>query len=357
MKILIDINHPAHVHLFKYLAWELIEKGHNILFTTRNKDVAIDLLNKYNFNYTSFGNHFKSLRGKMWGFVKFDLKMLQASLKFKPDLILTMGGMYASHIAFLLRIPHIALDDTEQAKEHHMMYVPFTKVCLNPSFFSKDFGYKQIRYNGFHELAYLHPNYFKPDAKILRELKLNAGERYVVVRFVSWDASHDLGHSGMTLELKKLIVNELSKHARVIISSEDELPIEFKDYQYKLAPDKMLDVLAFASLFVGEGSTMASESACLGTPAIYVNSQQVDLCTELEKYGLVYNFKDSHGVIEKALELIQNKSIKEDVGTNKNQLLRDKIDVTGFLIWFVENYPKSVQIMKENPEFQDKFKS
>ena len=37
-------------------------------------------------------------------------------------------------------------------------------------------------------------------------------------------------------------------------------------------------------------------------------------------------------------------------------MLADKIDVTAFLVWFVENYPQSFQIMKENPDYQLRFK-
>ena len=36
-------------------------------------------------------------------------------------------------------------------------------------------------------------------------------------------------------------------------------------------------------------------------------------------------------------------------------MLAEKIDVTSFLVWFTENYPKSKQTMKINPEYQLKF--
>ncbi len=31
-------------------------------------------------------------------------------------------------------------------------------------------------------------------------------------------------------------------------------------------------------------------------------------------------------------------------------MLADKIDVTAFMVWFVENYPASVKVMQENPD-------
>ncbi len=179
--------------------------------------------------------------------------------------------------------------------------------------------------------------------------------KYVIIRFVSWNASHDIGQKGMTLSFKKRLVNEISKYAEVIISSEDKLPEEFKKYQFKIHPDKMHNVLAFASLFIGESSTMASESACLGTPAIYINSLEVGYCTEQEEYGLLYNFRSPEGVLEKSLELIKTHNLKQKYIIAHEKMLSEKINVTAFLVWFVENYPESVKQLKDNPGFQQTF--
>ncbi len=356
MKILIDINHPAHIHLFKNFAWNMEDKGHEIFFTTRKKEVTIELLDSYKFKYKSFGNHRKSLLGKLLGFIKFDFKLLLTSLKFKPDLYLTMGGMYAGQVSWLLRKPHIALDDTEHAKFHHMFYVPFTEVCLNPVCFHKDFGSKkQIFYNGYHELAYLHPNRFTPEISILEKLGVKEGDKYVFVRFVSWDASHDIGHGGLSLEGKIKLVKDLSAYAKVFISSEGKLPEELEEYRLKTAPELVHHVLQYATLFIGEGSTMASEAACLGTPGIYINSLEVGYCTEQEEYNLVYNFRTAEGATEKALELIKDNELDKKSAIAKNKMLSEKIDVTAFLEWFVENYPNSVKTMKENKDYDKNF--
>lgn len=355
MKLLIDINHPAHVHLFKHFAWLMEKKGHTILFTARKKEVAIDLLDACRFNYRYFGRHYKTLPGKFWGILKFDLKLLFTALQFKPDLFLSMGGIYPSHVAFLLRKPHIAMDDTEHMKDHHILYVPFTDVCLNPSCFHKSFGKKQVFYKGYHELAYLHPKRFTPDPGIKKILGVSENERYAIVRFVSWAASHDIGQKGMTLDVKRALIRELSPYVRVFISSESDLPEEFMKYKIRIPPDKMHDALAYASLFIGEGSTMASECACLGTPAVYINSLEVGYCTEEEKYGLVYNFRNTNGVLEKIIELVRTENLAETCRAKRLKMLSEKIDVTAFLVWFVENYPDSADVMKKLPDFDKRF--
>jgi len=37
-------------------------------------------------------------------------------------------------------------------------------------------------------------------------------------------------------------------------------------------------------------------------------------------------------------------------------MLSEKIDVTAFIVWFVENWPESFKIMKENPDYQLNFR-
>ena len=144
------------------------------------------------------------------------------------------------------------------------------------------------------------------------------------------------------------MVFELSKYAKVFISSEGVLPDDLKHYQLNLPADKIHDILAYASLFIGEGATMVSECAMLGIPAIYVNSLELGYCTELEKkYGLVFNFRKPMGVLDKAIELFQQKNLSIIFQKRKNKMLSDKINVTEFFVWFIENYPFSVSIIKK----------
>jgi len=40
----------------------------------------------------------------------------------------------------------------------------------------------------------------------------------------------------------------------------------------------------------------------------------------------------------------------------RQKMLKDKIDVTAFMVWLIKNYPKSAKIMRENPDYQERFK-
>ena len=118
----------------------------------------------------------------------------------------------------------------------------------------------------------------------------------------------------------------------------------------------MHDVLAHASVYVGEGASMASEAACLGVPSIYVNSLNVGSIKEEATYGLVINLRNARD-LPLFLERLINDSITKDKIKDKLRLfLKDKIDVSAFLVWFIECFPESIRIMKKNPEFQERFK-
>jgi predicted glycosyltransferase len=50
-KIVIDIGHPAHVHLFRHLAKSLQEKGWDFLSSLRKKGESEELLSEYVLKY------------------------------------------------------------------------------------------------------------------------------------------------------------------------------------------------------------------------------------------------------------------------------------------------------------------
>jgi len=355
MKILIDIGHPGHVHLFKNFAHKMTRKGHAILFTCRDKEFEIQLLKAEGFNFVSFGKKYKTTVGKIFGLFKFDLLEIIQGIRFKPDLFLSHGSPYAAHASAVLGKQHISLEDTGNMEQVNL-YLPFTKIVLTSTAFHKDLGEKQLKYQGYHELAYLHPKYFTPDEKIYDLLKINKHEQFVILRFVSWNASHDINQTGLSLDEKRAVISLLENKYKIFISSESELPEEFKNYQIKIPPREIHHALAFASLFIGEGATMASECAMVGTPAIYINTITAGTIEEQVKYGLIFHFKTTENLMNKINELMCEPKLKEVFKTRQLIMLNEKIDVTAFLVRFIENYPTSASIMKENPNYQYTFK-
>jgi predicted glycosyltransferase len=227
---------------------------------------------------------------------------------------------------------------------------------LTSDIFPHDYGEKQIRFKSHNEIAYLHPTFFRPDYTFREKLSLKPDERYVILRFVAWNATHDKGHSGIKYDDKLALVDRLSKKYKVFISSEKQLPLELKKYQAPFSPHEMHNALYQAHMFIGEGTTMAMEAAILGTPSVYINTLHYNNVRDMEKYGLLYSFGQTNHLVEKISELADNENLKELFREKAMKLFEDKINLTTFLVWFVENYPQSAQIMNENPEYQFNFK-
>ncbi|MEM4204481.1 MAG: DUF354 domain-containing protein, partial [Candidatus Methanomethylicaceae archaeon] len=266
--------------------------------------------------------------------------------QFDPDVMIGIGGTGYSHVGWAKSISSIVFTDTENAHLSNFISFPFASLICTPACYKKNIGSKQLRYEGYHELAYLHPNWFEPDPRTLDEIGLKLPERFFVLRFVSWTAAHDVGQSGFSIEGKRRLVQRLAGLGRVIITSESPLPPELEPYRMRVSPTKIHDLLAFSTLYIGEGATMASESAILGTPFIFVSPLRAGSLDEQEKkYGLGYTVHPSQEdfAIELALELAQRPGLREEWQQKRARMLADKIDVTAWMVDFVERYPDSLR--------------
>ncbi len=358
MKFVFDIGHPAHVHYFKNMINVLIKK-HKILVFARKKDITFELLKLYKIKYTPCGRNLDGLMKKAINMAHIDYCILKKTHRFNPNMFISVSSPYTAHVGRVLGKKVIGINDTEHATLNLKLFLPFADTVLTPSRYMKDLGPKQIRFNGYLELMYLHPNWFKPDPSVLDELGVSKGDKYAIVRFVSWQASHDVGQRGFSNEDKLKLVRELEKSGiRPMITSEMPLPSKLEEYKVKIAPHRMHDALYYASLYIGEGGTMASEAAVLGTHSIHVSTSG-KLCGtfhDLNKYGLLWFYDRPLEGIKKAKELLENENLSSMGKIKRNKMLKDKIDVTAFMLWFVENYPESFNIMRENPEYQERFK-
>lgn len=341
MKILIDIGHPAHVHFFKNFIWRMREKGHEFVLSAVNKDIALTLLNRYDFPYINLGGYGRSLIGKIVKIPLLDYKLYQAVRALRPDLCMGLASFRAAHVAAVLGTRCVLFDDTEKGRAEVALYRPFTDYVCTPSCYKGDLGPKQIRYPGYHELAYLHPIRFTPDPTILRKMGLTETEPFVIIRFVGWQAVHDIGHTGLSFQTKKQAVEAFSQHAKVFITSESPLPPALEPYRITIPPEEIHHALTYATLLYGESATMASECAILGTPAIYLDNDGRGYTDEQEQvYGSVFNFtespEDQQRSIEKGIEILATPDVKRVWAEKRERLLGDKIDVTAWIMDFVE---------------------
>lgn len=351
MRVLFDIGHPAHVHLFRNIVTNLKRDGHEVKITARDKEVTLALLRAYGLEYESRGAIYQGILNKAFGMFRIDWTLYGIARKFNPDILIGVHNPYVAHVGTLLRRPAIIFTDTEGVKIASFVTYPFVQCIITPEFFREYVDPKKhIAINGFKETAYLHPAYFTPDPEVIRSLGIAEGERFIILRFISWGASHDLGLQGIRKEAEREILRTLSQYGRVFITSEKPLDPELEPYRLHLPPDKIHSLLYYASLYIGEGGTMAAEAAFLGTPAIHIESDKDGKPTgEMsgnflllrDKYDLMYFYARPEEALKKAVAIMENKNSKAEWQQKRKNLLDNVIDVTDWMTRFIEGYPGS----------------
>jgi predicted glycosyltransferase len=331
--ILIDLCHPGDVHLFRRagLAWQ--NQSHRVMYSSLDRETNAYLLEYYGLPHRII---WRRRAGKLALLAELLLRpwpLLRLIREVKADLVVSFGSMTAAFAAWLLGKPAITLTDTEHATEQHALFRPFSTLIATPDVYRGDFGAKQIRYRGYHELFYLHPDEFTPDWKELEALGLVRAEPFFVVRFVAWGATHDIGAHGLRLDEKRELLLMLSSRGRVLLSVEGgHVEPELRAMVTTFPPEKVHHLLAFAQLYVGEGATMASEAAVLGTPAVYVNTLSMGYVEDEQRYGLLHHFADGRAALSKVRELLATPDLKSQYADLRARLLADKIDPTPWLV-------------------------
>lgn len=341
MNILVDVSHPAHVHFFRFAIGEWKQRGHAVKIVARDKDLTLALLDKYNLDYTCLSRARRGAAGLAMELVEHETRLLRMARAFHPEVMLNIGGTFIVHAGKVLRVPTIVFSDTEIAVTANRITYPFATAICTPSCYEHALGAKQVRYEGYQELAYTHPAWFRPNPDVLTELGLKAGERLFVVRFINWQAGHDLRQSGFSLQGKRHLIDFLLQHGRVVVTSESELPPDLAQFQMQISPTKIHDLLAFSTLYIGESATMASESALLGTPFILVSPTRRGYTDEEEKryqLGCTFTPMEEEAAIALAGKWILRENLDEEWQAKRQRLLNEKIDVTGWMVNFVEQF-------------------
>lgn len=349
MRLLFDVGHPAHVHMFKHAIRYFANKNDcdiNIVVRER-ENIVIPLLHRYQFDYNLLYPNAKGIIKKAIQMIRNDMKLLKLCKKLGPDIFISVASPYSAHVSSILKKSHITFTDTEDATLILGLTVPFSDVVLTPECFLRELPEKKhLRYPGYHELAYLHPRWFKPDPNIFEFLELSKDEKYVILRFSAWDASHDIGQHGFrSMEERLKIIRKIEEYAKVFISSEIPLPHKMRKYMIKIPPHRIHDALYYASMYIGDGHKMAAESAILGTPSILVSTRYTREGNFIElskKYKLLVPLCEPDKALEQGLEFMENFSDVKRMWKNRTRkLLSEKIDVASFMIDFIERFPES----------------
>jgi hypothetical protein len=302
LRLLVDVAHPAHVHLFRNLVHRVLAEGGAATVAARDKDVTLELCRAYRLPHVSVSGPWRGgylgLAGELavrtW-------RVLRIAQRFRPD-ALVGTSVSVGPIGRLLRRPSFVFneDDSHITPLFAAISYPLCDFPVTPAALAHErLGPGHLTYQGYHELAYLHPASFAPRASVLAQLGLVPERPHFVLRLVALRGHHDARARGLPLDVVRELVRNLAARGRVLITSEGTLLPEFEPLRFPLPPDRLHDVLATAALYVGDSQTMAAEAAVLGVPSIRCNSfvGRISVLEELEhRYGLTRGFLPEQGV-------------------------------------------------------------
>lgn len=358
MNVLIQLSHPAHFHLYKNVARNLIADGHQVFILIKTKDILEDLLKASGLPYYNILKeaHRNSKLGIFWDMLVRDWRMLLFVRKHHIDL-LTGSTPEVAQVGWLTRKYRINTgeDDMSVVPLFRKMAGPFIQTMLSPEICDNGpLESKSVKYPSYHELAYLHPNHFQADKTVV-ERYFPVDKPYFILRFSSLNAHHDAGIQGINTAIAQRLVDLLKPHGRIYITSERELEPQFEQYRIPIKTIDMHHVMAFATLYIGDSQTMAAEAGVLGVPFVRYNDfvGRIGYLNELEnKYHLGFGIKASEAesadrLCEMAEKILATPDLKKEWSSRRDRMLAEKIDYAQFLTQFIENYPERNMTQKE----------
>ncbi len=288
MRVLFDIVHPADVLFFKRPIKALIARGDDVLILSRVKDITCDLLDEFGLAHRPASTAGRGIIGLARELITRDIAVLRAALSFRPDVMIGFGGTAISHAGLVTRTKSVSFYDTEEASLQNRITWPFISALYVPEAYDGPTPARRtVRVKGVKDLSYLNPAAFRPDWARAVAAGLSPDRDNYFIRVVSWRANHDLGKSGWSLDVLRAVVARLAETGRVHLSSEEALPDDLQPYAYAGEKTAVHHLMAHCRLYLGESTTMASEAAILGVPAIYAGGDLRGYVAELEAADLI----------------------------------------------------------------------
>ncbi len=339
-------------------------EGWKVKILIKTKDVLESLVKESGFEYENIlpGGRSHSKLAMLFAVVKRDIKLWKIVRKFKPDLMMGTDPSIA-HVSWFTGRYGVTIveDDEDVIKPLVRMTYPFTKAILCPKVcrVGDKYEHKKLGYSGYMKLGYLHPNVFQLSDEVIK--KYSFDKKFVLIRLSSLGAYHDYGIGGLNKPLLREIIQKCQqKGYQVKLSAEFDLDSGLKKLQLQISKLDMHHVLAAASLLISDSQSMSVEAAMLGTPSIRYSgfAGRISVLEELEhKYQLTFGVKI--GNTEYLFQLIEKFStmsdLKQTFAKRREHMMAEKIDVSAFLVWLIGNFPQSINQIKTQPDFDERF--
>lgn len=335
MKIWIDIVNTPHVRFFNGIIKKLKADGHEVLITARDFSNIHDLLDIFELEYTSIGDHGVTLEEKLLSSTKRAYELSKFIAKQDIDIAITKHSIELPRVAFGLGIPNIFVLDNEHAIAANKLTLPLTNKLIIPEIFDVwntiHFGMNPndiVRYNGTCEVTHLED--FEYNENIIEDLGLKlSNDKIILMRPEPSLASYL--DTDCTKSVLTPIVDALKDQADLLIiprfRTQGEIFEDLDNVHIIKTPVDTFSLMKKADLIIGAGGTMNREAALLGTPVIscYPGKQ-----LSVDKYyidkGFMKRSTNLNEIIELSKELLSKKPEKHSLETdNLIDLIVDEI--------------------------------
>ena len=337
MNILINAVHPAQILDTKNVYLRLKERGHKVLYTARDRQVMISLLDAFDADYQK--------KKKKGSFLKEAIIMLygliRTILAFKPDVIICVGGSLAPFAGWLMRKRTLHWTDSEDSRMMSFLSHPWSTKSLASKSYRMGFAFsgflknKRILHNSLFQLAYCGPGYFSPDPAFKQELGIEVSTPLYFMRLGNYDSYHDLHVPKPTSEQLIELCQFLSNQGHLEISFEGEPPAELAAYQMTQHPSTMQQYIYHADLVFSQGACTASESAVLGTPCVFQSHLKWGYIEDEVAAGVLFR-SEPDAILDACTQHLHRKG-DPDFQKKVKHFLQDKEDIVELTLRIVED--------------------
>jgi uncharacterized protein len=323
MAVIIGIAHYPHVNFFKNAIHELQRKKIEVKLVVQPRGNLTTLVeHEIGLPYDSIGHHRSGLFKKALNLATNEIKTYAYLRKNGCDVVTgTCGGIELTHSAFILRKPSIIFEDDVEQRLVYDLYKNFASRIVVPDHVLAR-GRNLLKYSGFKELAYLHPNHFTPKENVLKEFGLKP-DKYVFIREVS----------NTTTNYYRLKEGSLINICPDLKNMGFDIILSLENKQLKSVYEKYCNILAepvsdihslmhYAAFTIASGDSMSRESCLVGTPAIYTGGRIMSINTALEKKGCFFRCEPDKEKILNTISIITRNNVK----VKTTQVIKDAIN-------------------------------
>ncbi|MCD7782155.1 MAG: DUF354 domain-containing protein [Methanosphaera sp.] len=328
MKIWIDIVNTPHVRFFNGIIKRLKADGHEVLITARDFSDIHDLLNIFNLEYTSIGDHGVTLEEKLLSSTKRAYELSKFIAKEDVDVAITKHSIELPRVSFGLNIPSIFILDNEHAVAANKLTLPLVDKLIIPEIFDVwntiKYGMNPngiIRYNGTCEITHLED--FEYNENILEDLGLNITKDNIILMRPEPSLASYLD-ADCTKSVLTPIVDELKDNSDILIiprfKTQSDIFDDIENVHLIHTPVDTFSLMKRADLVIGAGGTMNREAALIGTPVISCYpGRQLSVDTYYINKGLMKRSTNLDEIISMSKELLSQDN--EDVDLEYDNLI------------------------------------